>query len=54
VSGKLSLWRTLKELETGEPRLDRDLLLRLAERAERQLGTLDELRARATSDAFVG
>jgi hypothetical protein len=52
VLGKLSLWRTLAELTDEEPELDRDRLTRLAERAEEQLGTLDELRARAARDAF--
>jgi hypothetical protein len=53
VTGKLSLWRTLTELAGAEPRLDRDRLTRLVERAERQVETLDELRARAASNAFA-
>ena len=53
VTGKLSLWRTLLELADAEPRLDRDRLTRLAERAERQRETLDGLRARAAQDAFL-
>jgi hypothetical protein len=52
VTGKLSLWRILAELAGEEPALDRDRLTRLAERAERQLETLDELRAHAARDAF--
>jgi hypothetical protein len=53
VTGKLALWRTLLELVDREPRLDHDRLARLAERAERQRETLDELRARAAADAFT-
>jgi hypothetical protein len=53
VTGKLSLWRTLAELADEEPALDRDRLTRLVERAERQLETLDELRARAGRDALA-
>jgi hypothetical protein len=53
VLGKLSMWRTLVELTDEEPALDRDRLTRLAERAERQLETLDELRARAGRDALA-
>jgi hypothetical protein len=53
VAGKLSMWRTLVEVADEEPALDRDRLTRLAERAERQLETLDDLRARAARDAFV-
>jgi hypothetical protein len=53
VAGKLSMWRTLVEVADEEPALDRERLTRLAERAERQLETLDDLRARAARDAFV-
>jgi len=53
VTGKHSLWRTLIELAEAEPKLDRDRLTRLAERAERQRETLDGLRARAAADAFA-
>jgi hypothetical protein len=52
VAGKLALWRTLAELSDDVPELERDLLTRLAERAEHQLETLDELRARAAREAF--
>jgi hypothetical protein len=54
VVGKRALWRTLAELADAEPELERDHLTRLAERAERQLETLEELRARAARDAFGG
>jgi hypothetical protein len=53
VTGKLSLWRILAEVADDEPALDRERLTRLAERAERQLETLDELRAHAAHDAFA-
>jgi hypothetical protein len=53
VTGKLSLWRILAELADEEPALDRNRLTRLSERAERQLETLDELRAHAARDAFA-
>jgi hypothetical protein len=53
VTGKLSLWRILAQLAGEEPALDRDRLTRLTERAERQLETLDELRAHAARDAFA-
>jgi hypothetical protein len=54
VSGKLALWRTLRGLADADPRLDPARLGRLAERAESQLGVLDDLRARAGREAFVG
>lgn len=53
VNGKLSLWRTLREVAGSVPELDADRLARLAERAEHQIGTLHELRARAGREAFA-
>jgi hypothetical protein len=53
VTGKLSLWRTLRELAESEPRLDRDRLARLIERAESQRALLDDLRGRAAREAFT-
>jgi hypothetical protein len=53
VTGKLALWRTLIELAETEPKLDRERLTRLAERAERQQETLDGLRTRAAAESFV-
>jgi hypothetical protein len=53
VNGKLSLWRNLLDIAAGEPRLDPADLDRLAERAESQLETLHELRARAALQAFA-
>jgi hypothetical protein len=53
VNGKLSLWRTLLDVADSVPELDRDRLARLRERAENQIGTLHELRARAGREAFA-
>jgi hypothetical protein len=54
VNGKRSLWLTLIDLAGEAPELDADRLGRLLERAEEQLQTLQELRARAGRDAFAG
>jgi hypothetical protein len=53
VGGKRSLWLTLAELAESEPELDAERIQRLVERAERQLETLHELRARAGREAFA-
>jgi hypothetical protein len=53
VGGKLSLWRTLREVADSVPELDPDRLGRLIERGEQQLQTLNELRSRAGSEAFA-
>ncbi len=53
VGGKLSLWRTLREIADSVPELDPDRLGRLIERGEQQLQTLNELRSRAGSEAFA-
>ena len=53
VGGKLSLWRTLREIADSVPELDPDRLGRLIERAEQQLQTLHGLRSRAGSEAFA-
>jgi hypothetical protein len=52
VSGKLALWRALKEIAPGEPRLDHAQLDQLADRARRQLAGLREQHARAAAAAF--
>jgi hypothetical protein len=52
VTGKLSLWRYLRELVDVEPRLDAPELDRLRERAERQLGLLEKHRSQAARAAF--
>ena len=53
VSGKLSLWRALRQLAPSEPRLDATQLAELAGRAEDQLMRLHEPRDRAVVVAFV-
>ena len=53
VSGKLSLWRALKQVAPSEPRLDAVQLADLEGRAEDQLTRLHELRDRAATIAFV-
>jgi hypothetical protein len=52
VTGKLGLWKALRELVDEEPRLDAAELDRLRERAERQQAELEEHRLRATGEAF--
>jgi hypothetical protein len=54
VNGKLSLWRTLRDVADSVPELEADRLDRLVERAEQQVGTLHELRSRACREAFAG
>ena len=53
VSGKLSLWRALKQIAPTEPRLDATQLADLEGRAEDQVARLHELRDRAAVVAFV-
>jgi hypothetical protein len=53
VNAKLSLWRTLSDVAGSVAELDADRLVRLSERAEDQIGTLHELRARAGREAFA-
>ena len=53
VRAKLSLWLALREISTGESRLDDTQVATLVERAERQLeGLRDQLRA-AAATAFI-
>ena len=52
VTGKLGLWKALRELVDEEPRLDAAELDRLRERAERQQAELEEHRLRAAREAF--
>jgi hypothetical protein len=54
VTGKLSLWRCLRDVATVDGRLDDKRLAGLASRAEAQLETLDGLRRRAATLAFLG
>ena len=53
VNGKLSMWRTLRDVAGSVPELDAGRLDRLIERAERQIETLHELRSRAAREAFA-
>jgi hypothetical protein len=54
VNGKRSLWLNVLQVVEAEPKLDAERLRRLAQRAEEQLGTLHDLRARAAREAFLG
>jgi hypothetical protein len=53
VTGKLALWRSLRQLATDESRLDRGDLDRLIERAAGQREEIEALRERAVTDAFA-
>ena len=53
VSGKLSLWRVLLDIQSAEPRLDEAQLTELANRAEDQLTRLHTLRGAAARIAFI-
>jgi hypothetical protein len=53
VNAKLSLWRTLRDVADSLPELDAGRIDRLIERAEQQIGTLQELRSRAGREAFA-
>ena len=53
VNAKLSLWRTLRDVADSVPELDAARIDRLIERAEQQIGTLQELRSRAGREAFA-
>jgi hypothetical protein len=54
VSGKRSLWRTLRHLAADEPRLALADYDGLIARADGQLRTLDRLRNRAAREAVLG
>lgn len=54
VAGKASGWRTLREVAKHDGRLDAARLDRLLSRARRQADTVEELRARKTSEVFGG
>ena len=54
VNGKLALWHSLIELVPGEPRLDREKLESLAERAERQVEELRRHHRPAAAEALAG
>jgi hypothetical protein len=53
VTGKLALWRTLRQLAAQDSRLDRRELDRLIERAAGQLQEVETLRERAVADAIT-
>ncbi|MFB7505560.1 hypothetical protein [Streptomyces broussonetiae] len=53
VKGKELGWRTLRTLAEADGRLDGQELDGLITRAERQLGTLEELRVRAVRDVLL-
>jgi hypothetical protein len=53
VNGKRSMWLTLRDIADALPELDPARIERLIERAEQQLETLHELRARAGREAFL-
>jgi hypothetical protein len=52
VLGKGSGWQLLQVLADAEPRLDKDALARLIERAERQAEELEQLRIAAAKEAL--
>jgi hypothetical protein len=53
VGAKLSLWRVLLDIQSGDPRLDEAQLNGLADRAEDQLSRLYALRGDAARRAFM-
>jgi hypothetical protein len=53
ITGKWGLWVALLEVAPGEPRLDAELLTRLRDRAEEQRATVQELREKASREAFA-
>ncbi len=54
ITGKKGLWVALLELVETEPRLDRERLERLRDRAEDQRSRVEELREKAAREAFAG
>lgn len=54
IRGKLGLWHALLEVAEQDPRLDVPALTRLAERAERQQGEVEQQRLLAARGAFAG
>jgi hypothetical protein len=52
VTGKLALWRSLRQIAAWDSRLDSSDLERLMERAAGQLQEVEALRERAVADAF--
>jgi hypothetical protein len=54
ITGKIGLWAVLLQIAPDEPRLDAAHLERLRERGDSQRATVEELRKRATREAFAG
>jgi len=54
ITGKIGLWVALLQVAPQESRLDSERLERLRERGESQRATVEELRERATREAFAG
>jgi hypothetical protein len=54
INGKIALWAALLQIAPEEPRLDAARIERLRERGESQLATVEELRERASREAFAG
>ena len=53
VTGKRCLWAALRHIEPLEPRLDREQLELLLQRADGQLDTLEEQRLKAVNEAVA-
>ncbi|MGW5781253.1 hypothetical protein [Streptomyces sp. NPDC003863] len=53
VEGKLALWRSLGEVARGDDRIDAGTVHRLADRAERQIEQLEDLRLAAVGVALA-
>jgi hypothetical protein len=54
ISGKLALWRAVREVLAGDPRLTDFDVERLIDRAEEQRDTVEDCRLRAARLAFRG
>lgn len=54
ITGKLELWRTLRELADSDPRLDAAELDQLIARAEDQRARVEQLRLRTSREVFGG
>jgi hypothetical protein len=52
ITGKLELWRTLDQLEDGNPALDETHIRELIRRAESQRDRLEDLRLKAAAEAM--
>lgn len=53
ITGKLALWRSLRAVAEGEPRLDGAALERLAERAREQQQQVEERRTAVSAEVFA-